>query len=158
MGILHEELRTYGSDSDLNHLEQLFTYKKTALKNKKILAPRLDTDWWSIITKMDAYKVLSKLALACMTIFSGPLVEGSFNIMDDIITDDRSRLTVENYGALAHIKYTLKAAGVKSTNMKVTARTRRMCHAAYSTYTKHLEKKQIKQIWQQARIETNMQQ
>lgn len=43
------------------------------------------------------FKDLTHLVKAILTIFSGPLIEGIFNIMDDIITNDRSALAVENY-------------------------------------------------------------
>lgn len=76
---------------------------------------RIDVDWWSKIFKITEngckkYKLLSCLVKAVMTVFSGPLVEGIFNIMDDIISDDRTSLTVENYEASSIIKYYLKKA------------------------------------------------
>ena len=43
-----------------------------------------------------------------MSIFSGPLIESTFNIMDDIVEKDRSKLTVENYEAVAIVKTSLK--------------------------------------------------
>ena len=43
-----------------------------------------------------------------MSIFSGPLIESTFNIMDDIVEKDRSKLTVENYEAVAIVKPLLR--------------------------------------------------
>lgn len=45
--------------------------------------------------------------------FRGPLVEPSFNIMDDIIEKDRDRLTVENYETIAIVNPTLRKKNVK---------------------------------------------
>lgn len=157
-GVLHDELRTYVADPAVNHLAQLYSdKKKMASKNSEISSPRLDTDWWCVIAKMNEYPVLSRLALACMTIFSGPLVEGSFNIMDDIITDDRASLAVENYDALAHVKYTLRAAGSKSDTMIVTAHMKKRCNAAHKTYKEHIRQVKAKAaLERQARIDTAM--
>ena len=41
-------------------------------------------------------------------VFSGPLIEATFNFMDDIIERDRTKLTVKNYKAMAIIKTSLK--------------------------------------------------
>ncbi|GBM89204.1 hypothetical protein AVEN_158759-1 [Araneus ventricosus] len=80
---------------------------------------RIDVDWWSQIFKIEEnscqkYKILSRCIKAVMSFFSGPLVEGTFNIMDDIITDDRSSLTIQNYEACSLIKYYLRSQGKKS--------------------------------------------
>ena len=54
--------------------------------------------------KLKKYALISAL----MSIFSGPLIESTFNIMDDIVEKDRSKLTVENYEAVAIVKTSLK--------------------------------------------------
>lgn len=54
--------------------------------------------------KLKKYSLISAL----MSIFSGPLIESTFNIMDDIVEKDRSKLTVENYEAVAIVKTSLK--------------------------------------------------
>eukprot|EP00745_Piridium_sociabile_P019195 TRINITY_DN2900_c0_g1_i2.p1 TRINITY_DN2900_c0_g1~~TRINITY_DN2900_c0_g1_i2.p1 ORF type:complete len:270 (+),score=47.64 TRINITY_DN2900_c0_g1_i2:279-1088(+) len=69
-----------------------------------------------------------------LSIFSGPLVEGTFNIMDDIVENDRTSLTSENYEAIALIKSGLHAEKKTSTTMDITHRMRTVCTNAYSTY------------------------
>ena len=54
--------------------------------------------------KLKKYVLISAL----MSIFSGPLIESTFNIMDDTVEKDCSKLTVENYEAVAIVKTSLK--------------------------------------------------
>ena len=54
--------------------------------------------------KFKKYSLISAL----MSIFSGPLIESTFNIMDDIVEKDRSKLTVENYETVAIVETSLK--------------------------------------------------
>ncbi|GBN85449.1 hypothetical protein AVEN_67195-1 [Araneus ventricosus] len=83
---------------------------------------RIDVNWWSQIFKTEEngcqkYKILSLFIKAVMSVFSGSLVEGTFNIMDDIVTDDRTSLTIQNYEACSLIKYYLRSRGKKSTTL-----------------------------------------
>jgi hypothetical protein len=64
--------------------------------------------------------MLKKLASSLLTIFSGPLIEATFNIIDDIVEKDRTKLIVKNYEAVAIIKTSLKRKYVKSTTMKIS--------------------------------------
>lgn len=90
---------------DSDESEKLNVYTKTGC---------IEYSWWSHIFKMKnndgelKFKYLTHLVKAILTIFSGPFIEGTFNIMDDIITNDKSALTVKNYEALSIIKYNLR--------------------------------------------------
>lgn len=53
---------------------------------------RIDVDFWSKVIRLQKYPVLTCLVKALLSIFPGPLVESSFNLMDDAIRADRSRL------------------------------------------------------------------
>ena len=83
---------------------------------------RIDTGFWTKVFKIKTftevrYPMLKKLVMALLTIFSGPLIESTFNIMDDIIEKDRTQLTVVNYEAVAIVKTSLKRRAEKSTKM-----------------------------------------
>ena len=54
--------------------------------------------------KLKKYALISAL----MSIFNGPLIESTFNIMDDIVEQNCSKLTVENYETVAIVKTSLK--------------------------------------------------
>ena len=54
--------------------------------------------------KLKKYALISAL----MSIFSGPLIESTFNVMDDIIEKEHSKLTVENYKVVTIVKTSLK--------------------------------------------------
>ncbi|GBM63510.1 hypothetical protein AVEN_73790-1 [Araneus ventricosus] len=107
---------------------------------------RIDVDWWSQIFKMEEngcqkYKILSLFIKAVMSVFSGPLVEGTFNIMDDIITDDRTSLTIQNYEACSLIKYYLRSQGKKSTTLIPGHKMRQNIFSARRIYHENLKKK-----------------
>ncbi|KAL2080712.1 hypothetical protein ACEWY4_024505 [Coilia grayii] len=71
--------------------------------------------------------VLVELVKALLSVFTGPLVEGSFNIMDDIIEKDRVRLSTETYEGFAIIKSHLKAVEQTPSTMTISADLRRSC-------------------------------
>ncbi|KAL5016272.1 hypothetical protein ScPMuIL_005861 [Solemya velum] len=107
---------------------------------------RIDLGFWSPVRKLKTfdnprYPVLSKLVCALLTSFSGPLIEGTFNVMGDIIEEDRSTMTIENYEAVAMIKTALKRKKVKSHQLKVTPSMKRCVINAYGTYRKQLSNK-----------------
>ncbi|KAK6961511.1 TRPM8 channel-associated factor-like protein [Biomphalaria glabrata] len=73
-----------------------------------------------------------------MFIFTGPLVEGSFNIMDDIIRDDRTRLKYFIYESLAIIKSSLAAQAETAVNKIVTEQMKNDVSFAYNRYQNHI--------------------
>lgn len=54
------------------------------------------------------YPLLTKLITSLLSVFSGPLMESTFNIMDDIVEKDRTKLSMENYKAVAIVKTVLR--------------------------------------------------
>ena len=85
LGQLEEEVQAYQIDDDLVLLGNIYVEEDS----------RVDVDWWSRVaflknTKRGVrYPTLIKLVKALLSIFTGPLVEGSFNLMDDILEADR---------------------------------------------------------------------
>ena len=70
---------------------------------------RLDT-WWTSVVKTGVFPTLCKMALAIMSCFHGPAVEGSFNIMGDIIDPKSARMNIETFSAIQTVKYGLRAS------------------------------------------------
>lgn len=66
-----------------------------------------------------------------MGIFSRPLIESTFNIMDDIIEKDRTKMTITNYEPVAVVKTILGKKNVKSTDLKLTNAMKKLCISAY---------------------------
>lgn len=89
------------------------------------------------------FPILGKLVKALLSLFTGPLVEGSLNIMDDIIEKDRVKLNIETYEGLAMIKSHLKAAGRTVSMMNISAALRSLCLSSYDRYKDHLKKEKI---------------
>lgn len=137
LGQLDEEVRAYQIDTDLGALAKCFEEN----------IARIDVDWWSKIfaIKMPGggmrFPILGKLVKALLSLFTGLLVEGSFNIMDDIIEKDRVRLNIETYEGLAIIKSHMKVIGKTACKMQITPALRRSCLSSYGTYQNQLKKK-----------------
>ncbi|CAM4425222.1 unnamed protein product [Leuciscus chuanchicus] len=62
-----------------------------------------------LVEECRAYQLDGDMLLRLQSYSRCPLVEGSFNLMDDILEDDRCSMNVETYESLAVIKSTLKA-------------------------------------------------
>ena len=79
---------------------------------------RLDS-WWSKVFKTERYPVLSCLVRASLSIFTGPMVESSFSMMNDIIDSRSGRMDIDTYSAIMTTKYNLKTSG-KTASQKFT--------------------------------------
>ena len=109
---------------DLQVLDLASSYKEEKMST--------DIDFWLKVSGLKTfneprYPVLQILISALLSIFSGPLIESTFNIMDDIVEKDRSKLTVENYEAIAIVKTTLKRQNVSAVKMVVDAKLKTSC-------------------------------
>jgi len=91
---------------------------------------RVDVHFWIKVFKLKTYRqrylLLTKLVSTLLTIVSGPLIESTFNIMDEIVEIDRTKLTIENYEAVAIVKSTWKKENVKTAEMKVTSNMKKV--------------------------------
>ncbi|KAI0241756.1 hypothetical protein LSAT2_019618 [Lamellibrachia satsuma] len=64
-------------------------------------------EWWTAVEGEGKYPNLTKMALAVLTCFHGPLVEGSFNIMGDVVGGRNFRVELPTYSDLETVKYRL---------------------------------------------------
>lgn len=134
LGNLDSELRCYTVDATVTDMDA----------EESDPDFRLDSSWWSRIFQMQSsgrqkYPLLTKLVKALLSIFSGPLIESTFNIMDDIITDNRTSLRVKHYESLVTIKSWLKAKNASATQMKVSEKMKKCVQDSYQTYQSALE-------------------
>ena len=135
-GQLDGELRKYTVDGQITNMDVDETGPDF----------HLDTDWWAKIFTLkdgfgrDRYPVLTVLVKALMSIFTGPAVEGTFNIMGDIITEDRTSLTTFNYEALAVIKRRLQVSGQHAVTMNVPQKMKESVQESWKTYQEKLNK------------------
>lgn len=135
-GQLAMEATQYSVDPDVKELADLFDDTKM----------RIDSDYWTKVFQLKVHEaprfaVLKKLICALLSVFTGPLIEATFNIMDDIVEKDRASMTVENYEAIATVKRALTKKQVKAVTMTVTTDMKRSCINAFQTYKEHLIKK-----------------
>lgn len=107
---------------------------------------RIDVHFWSKVFKLQRYPQLNCLVKALLSIFTaGPLVEASFNLMDDTIRSDRTRLLTENYEALSVIRSRLKSQKTTAVTMTVTPDMARFVNTSKSRYVKHQDQKKRNQ-------------
>ena len=94
------ELRNYVIDSDLPQPQE---------------TERLDV-WWSKIFETKCYPILGSVLKASLSIFTGPMVENSFSMMNDIIDSQSGRTEIDTYSVIMTVKYQLKSAGVTASS------------------------------------------
>ena len=63
-------------------------------------------DWWTSIN--NRYPTVFKMVTAVLSIFHGPRVESTFNVMGDVLDKKSGRMNMETYSAIQDIKYGLK--------------------------------------------------
>ena len=63
------------------------------------------------------FPALSKVVKAALSIFHGPLVEASFNLMGDIIDPKSSNMAIPTFNAFQTVKYTLKSGNMSATQI-----------------------------------------
>ncbi|RUS83267.1 hypothetical protein EGW08_008990, partial [Elysia chlorotica] len=73
--------------------------------------------WWATVLANPNYKVLSPVVKSFLSIFTGPRVESSFSVMNNIITSSTNRTLIETYQAIHKVKYKLLNAQKTSTQM-----------------------------------------
>ena len=63
-------------------------------------------EWWDEIC--DRYSFTFKVVCAILSIFHGPRMESTFNVMKNVIDQNSGRMNIEMDGAIQDIKYALK--------------------------------------------------
>ena len=79
--------------------------------------PMLPDKWWGIVFKSHNLPSMKKLFSAALSLFTGPLVEGCFSDLSNIVTNKRNRINITTVNALQTIKYNLRAARKSSVDM-----------------------------------------
>lgn len=86
---------------------------------------RCDSDWWVKIFESQKYPTLSKLVKALLSVVVGPLVESTFNIMDDMMEEDQSRMRQDHLEAKLMIKYYLDARNIQAADLQICSKLRK---------------------------------
>ena len=76
--------------------------------------------WWNKVRNLGEFPVLSEVALALLSIFHGPQIESSFNVMGDILHAKASNTGVDTYESYQVVKYHLRTS--KKTGITLWAR------------------------------------
>ena len=63
--------------------------------------------WWKLIKH--SYPCLFKEVTVALSVFHGPRVESSFNVMGDVMDKKSSQMNMETYSSFQNVKYGLKA-------------------------------------------------
>lgn len=92
-----EEVHQYVSDPELDRIDD---YDIVKFWNGTIIKRR--------------YKWLYMIVSASLSIFHGPSVESSFNVMNNIVNSNCSRTSVETFNAYQTVKYSLRSKKLSS--------------------------------------------
>ena len=81
--------------------------------------------WWTSVS--DRYPVILVMIQSVLSIFHGPRVESTFNVMGDVIDKNSGRMNMETYSAIQDVKYGLKTRKPLTSNraVKVFSRANR---------------------------------
>ena len=60
--------------------------------------------------------ILSSVVKVSLSIITGPMVENSFSMMNDIIDSQSGRTEIDTYSVIMTVKYQLKSAGVTASS------------------------------------------
>ena len=98
--------------------------------------------WWAKVHESQKFPILTKMAMAVMSIFHGPAVEGSFNTMGDIINPKSASMKIPTYSAIQTIKYGLRARKMTSIELFETEEikqgtNRAFCKSVMSARTRY---------------------
>ena len=105
------EVTKYTSDTTLPSYEE----PSESMKDKSSIT-RLDK-WWAEVKATGRYEKLSKMVLALMSCFSGPLVEGSFNLMKHILDSNRYSMSMITYNSYLTVQYYFQSRNTDSVSM-----------------------------------------
>ncbi|KAJ8346615.1 hypothetical protein SKAU_G00280160 [Synaphobranchus kaupii] len=105
---------------------------------------------WSSVFETGKYPGLCQAVKAAMSIFHGPLVESSFNLMGDIIDPRSTSMNIATFSATQTVKYTLQSRKQNAVEMfsrddvKFGAVDRRLCSNINSAGTRDKAQRQNK--------------
>jgi hypothetical protein len=74
---------------------------------------RLD-HWWALVFATGKYPILSQIVKAAISIFTGPQVEQSFSIMNNVLNSKTNSLDTRTFSAMQNIRYDLSAKNTTS--------------------------------------------
>ena len=108
--------------------------------------------WWASVFDTGKYPGLCQAVKAAMSIFHGPLVESSFNVMGNIIDQRSTSMNISTFSAVQTVKYALlcrKQSGVemfRQDDVKFSVVDRRLCGNICSAGTRDKAQRQKKLI------------
>ena len=108
--LLDDDEKLEGFLKDVGSI-QLDNCLPPALQNEK----EVDLDaWWHQVMLTKKYPFLTMVVEACLSIFSGPIVEGTFSTLNITMDKVRNRLNCETYDAILKCKMFQKSKGKSS--------------------------------------------
>lgn len=93
--------------------------------------------WWGNIIKLKRYPSVEKIITACLSIFTGPRVEQSFSLMNNIISENASSLLISTYESYMYVKYQLLA--LDTTSLKYYRRPDAITSPVDSSMAYHMQ-------------------
>ena len=73
------------------------------LENGKLRDKELD-EWWDLVFQTEKYPHLTLVVEAALSIFTGPMVGGSFSMLNNTMCKKRNSLSTDTYDGLMSVK------------------------------------------------------
>ena len=74
-------------------------------------------EWWGAVLKHSNLPLVKRVLSAGLSLFTGPVIEGSFSETTNIISNKRNSMKTETLNALQIVRYHLHAAGKDAVDM-----------------------------------------
>jgi len=106
--------------------------------------------WWAKVANTGKYPLLPSVVKAVLSCFHGPMVEGNFSVMGDILDDSSPNMRIETYSSMQTVKYELLSKGQTSVEMffhkdpKHAKVNQVLCQNLRQAYRKSQETKQAR--------------
>ena len=98
-----EKVAGYLSDINLINIDKTLPDAYETLENGKLRDKELD-EWWDLVFQTEKYTHLTSVVEAALSIFTGPMVEGSFSMLNNAICKKRNSLGTDTYDGLMSVK------------------------------------------------------
>ena len=98
-----EKVAGYLSDINLINIDKTLPDAYQTLENDKLRDKELD-EWWDLVFQTEMYPHLTLVLEAALSIFTGPMVEGSFSMFNNTMCKKRNSLGTDTYDGLMNVK------------------------------------------------------
>ena len=111
---LPKYLKVLSEDEETSYTIEL---KKISLLDLSSCGNLKPDEWWGAVLKHSNLPLVKRVLSASLSLFTGPVIEGSFSETSNIISNNRNSMKTETLNALQIVRYHLHATGKSAVDM-----------------------------------------